>query len=173
MSTEILICAGIAFAIILGFVLIVTFCFWLNENMYIDAGISTLVIVSFIIATFGVWLVRNSSRECKEAKLERRRIWDRGVVEMIEKLKAFNISNQIYAKAPGNFELMDKINEIIDKVNELDIKLQTVKFFTSDQEKAIKQLLELLGDEKKWQYVKIVNGYGGMETNIYAIAIDQ
>ena len=51
-------------------------------------------------------------------------------------------------EAPSKLEMMDKINEIIDKVNELDIKLHTAKFFTSDQEKAIKELLELLGDEK-------------------------
>lgn len=37
---------------------------------------------------------------------------------MIEKLKATNIPNQIYSKAPDNFELMDKINEIIDCLNE-------------------------------------------------------
>ena len=47
-----------------------------------------------------------------------------------------------------NLELVNKINEIIDKVNELDIKLHTAKFFTADQEKAIKQLLKLSGDEK-------------------------
>ena len=70
---------------------------------------------------------------------------------MIEKL---NVREEPYGdwairqEAPSSFELMEKINEIIDKVNELDIKLHTAKFFTSDQEKAIKQLLELLGDEK-------------------------
>jgi hypothetical protein len=67
---------------------------------------------------------------------------------MIEKLKAINIPNQIYSKAPDNFEIMEKINEIIDKVNELDIKLQTVKYFTPESEKAVKELLELLGDDK-------------------------
>ena len=39
---------------------------------------------------------------------------------MIEKLKAKNFPKQIYDKAPDNFEIMEKINEIIDKVNELE-----------------------------------------------------
>jgi len=37
---------------------------------------------------------------------------------MIEKLKATNIPNQIYIKGPDNFELMEKINEIIDYIND-------------------------------------------------------
>ena len=74
MVTEILICVAIAFAIILGFGLIIKFCLWLDENTGIDAVMSTLIIVSFIIITFGVWLVRSCIRESKEAKLERRRI---------------------------------------------------------------------------------------------------
>ena len=60
---------------------------------------------------------------------------------MEDKGKTFCLEDLIIAMAK-------KQDEIIDKVNELDIKLRTVKFFTSDQEKAIKQLLELLGDEK-------------------------
>lgn len=63
---------------------------------------------------------------------------------MIEKLKTTNIRNQIYSRAPDNFQLMGKINEIIDKVNELDIKLHTVKLFTPAQDKAVKELLKLL-----------------------------
>lgn len=74
MVAEFLICVAIAFAIILGFGLIIAFCLWLDENKGVNAGISALVIVSFIIITFGVWLVRNCIRENKEAKLERRRI---------------------------------------------------------------------------------------------------
>lgn len=52
-------------------------------------------------------------------------------------------------KAPSELEMMEKINEIIDKVNELDIKLRTTKYFTSDQEKAVKELLELLGGKQQ------------------------
>ena len=66
---------------------------------------------------------------------------------MIEHLHETNILGEARRIAPDNFELMEKINEIIDKVNELDVKLHTVKYFTSDQERAVKELLELLGDE--------------------------
>lgn len=37
---------------------------------------------------------------------------------MIEKLHETNILGEMRTLAPDNFELMDKINEIIDKVNE-------------------------------------------------------
>lgn len=72
--TEVLICVAIAFAIILGFGLIIAVCLWLDENKGIDVGITTLIIASFIILTFGVWLVRNCIREGKKVKLKRRRI---------------------------------------------------------------------------------------------------
>lgn len=63
---------------------------------------------------------------------------------MIEKLKVTDIPNPMCRKAPDNFELVDKINEIIDKTNELDIRLHTVKYFTPEGEGAIKELLKLL-----------------------------
>ena len=82
---------------------------------------------------------------------------------MIEKLKATNIPNQIYSKAPGNFELMEKINEIIGKINELDIKLHTVKYFTPSQEKGVKELLELLEKDNSVGAVLNVNNELGDE----------
>lgn len=63
---------------------------------------------------------------------------------MIEHLHETNILGETRRIATDNFELMEKINEIIDKVNELDIKLHTVKYFTPSQEKGVKELLNLL-----------------------------
>ena len=74
---------------------------------------------------------------------------------MIEKLKVTNIPDPMYIKAPGNFELMDKINEIIDKMNELDIKLHTVKYFTPESEEAVKELLKLLEKDNSVGAVEI------------------
>lgn len=71
---EILICGAIAIAIILGLGLIIAFILWLDENKGTSVTISALIIASFIIITYGVWLVRDSIRESEEAKLERRRI---------------------------------------------------------------------------------------------------
>lgn len=62
---------------------------------------------------------------------------------MIEHLRKTNILGEIREYAPDNSEIMEKVNEIIDKVNELDIKLHTVKFFTTGQEEAIAKLIEL------------------------------
>ena len=74
MMAEILICVAIALIIMLGFGILIKFMIWLDENKGIDAGVSTLIIVCFILTTFGVWLVRYGIRESKESKLERRRI---------------------------------------------------------------------------------------------------
>lgn len=63
---------------------------------------------------------------------------------MIEHLHETNILGEMRSYAPDNYKLMEKINEIIDKVNELDIKLHTAKLFTPTQDKAVKELLELL-----------------------------
>ena len=63
---------------------------------------------------------------------------------MIEHLHKTSILGEMREYAPDNFEIMEKINEIIDKVNELDIKLHTVKYFTPESEKAVKELLGVL-----------------------------
>lgn len=77
---------------------------------------------------------------------------------MIEKLKGSIILKdgcQTGIK-PNNDQIVAAINEIIDKVNELDIKLHTVKVFTPTQDKAVKELLELL--EKDNSVGGLMNG---------------
>ena len=74
MLAEILICAGIALAIILGFGSLIKLCLWLEENTDIDGEIIIMVVVAFITMTFGVWAIRTHIRENKETKLQRRRI---------------------------------------------------------------------------------------------------
>lgn len=58
-------------------------------------------------------------------------------VKMEDRGKTFCLEDLIIA-------MSKKQDEIIDKVNELDIKLQTVKYFTPGSEKAVKELLNLL-----------------------------
>lgn len=73
---------------------------------------------------------------------------ERGGVKMIEQVKmskygpAFTLEQLIK-------EIALKQDEIIDKINELDIKVHTTKFFTQEQNDAIKKLLDLAGDEKE------------------------
>lgn len=65
---------------------------------------------------------------------------------MIEKIDVSKFDGYPYYIDISNLviETIKKQNEIIDKVNELDIKLQTVKYFTPESEKAVKDLLGLL-----------------------------
>lgn len=63
---------------------------------------------------------------------------------MIEKLKDTIILKDGYPVGIKHNKIVAAINEIIDKVNELDIKLQTVKYFSPKSEKAVKELLKLL-----------------------------
>ena len=66
---------------------------------------------------------------------------------MIEKLTIYKDAfTHEPTQVPSQVAVINKINEMIDKVNEIDIKLHTVKFFTSEQEDAIQRLLEMNND---------------------------
>ena len=68
---------------------------------------------------------------------------------MIKQLHKTSILGEMREYAPDNFELMEKINEIIDKVNELEFKTQVTKWYTPEMEEKLEEVLNASVTDKE------------------------